>query len=179
MAALIYMVDDARILAVSWIAARNSVMSCLAAAMVLLLHDRWRRDGWRPGGWLAPLSLGLGLACGEATIGVAGYLLAHAIFLDRASPPRRLAALAVYAIPVALWAMLRGLSGAAAFGSGMYIDPLRQPLHFAEAVAIRMPLLLVDRSIATEPRGGVVCFARTAALRTTTRHRPARSAGSI
>lgn len=144
-AALIYMVDDARVLAVSWIAARNSVMSCLAAAMVLLLHDRWRRDGWRPGAWLAPLSFGLGLACGEATIGVAGYLLAHALFLDRASRPRRLAALTVYAIPLAVWVTLRGLSGAAAFGSGMYTDPLRQPLRFAESVASQMPLLLVDQ----------------------------------
>ena len=53
------------------------------AIPVLLLHDRWRREGWRPGAWLGPLVLGVALLAGESALAIGAYLAAYALHLDR------------------------------------------------------------------------------------------------
>ena len=47
LATWLYAIDDAHAPAVGWIANRNAMIAVAMALPVMVLHDRWRRDGWR------------------------------------------------------------------------------------------------------------------------------------
>ena len=56
LAALLYAVDDAHGMPATWLANRNALIGALFALTALAAHDRWRRDGWRPGVAVAPVA---------------------------------------------------------------------------------------------------------------------------
>mgnify|MGYP001330034548 CR=1 FL=1 len=53
--------------------------------------------------------------------------------------------LAPYLGLAGLWFMVNRALGYGAAGGGFYIDPVRQPLDFAAALATRLPLLLASQ----------------------------------
>lgn len=142
LAALLYALDDARSLPVGWLSNRNALLAALLGVLVLIAHDRWRRDGWRPGPWLAAPCFALALLAGEAGLAVCGYLAAHALLLDQAPRRQRIAALMPYAAVVVLWRLAYTLYGFGAYGSAGYVDPLAEPGRFAGNLLQHMPLLL-------------------------------------
>jgi hypothetical protein len=142
LAALVFALDDAHASPAAWIANRNATLGTLFGLLALLAHDRWRRDGWRPGLVLAPLALVAGLLGGEIALATGAYLLAYALFLDEGPWPARLASLVPAGLVGLAWALAYRLLGFGASGSAMYIDPVASPLAFARAVVARAPLLL-------------------------------------
>ncbi len=142
LAAVLYAVDDAHAAPAVWLANRNAVISGFFALLALVAHDRWRRDGWRPGKAVAPVAFLLGLLAGEIALAAGAYLAAYALFLDRGRWQQRLASLApAGTVGVAWWIAYRAL-GYGVVGSGVYIDPGASPLAYARAVVERAPLLL-------------------------------------
>lgn len=141
LAAVLYALDDAHSPAVGWIASRNTVLASLFGIGALLAHDAWRRGRWRPGAWLGPLCLLLGLLSGEFGLGSAGYLFAYAIFLEE-DRRRALKALIPYAAVLAVWFGIYAAGGFGVRGSGLYLDPLHNPAEFLAAFWQRVPLLL-------------------------------------
>ncbi len=137
--------DDARGPVVAWIANRNALVALAAAVPVLLVHDRWRRDGWVTGRWLGPVLLLLALGAGESALAIGAYLVAHALWLDRAAWPARARALAPYLVVVVAWRVVYGLLGYGAAGSGIYLDPGSDPLGFAAVALTRVPALLLGQ----------------------------------
>ena len=103
LALALYAVDDAHGWVVGWTANRNALVAATLAFAALVAHDRARRDGWRPGSWLGPALFGAALLGGEAALGVTGYLLAHALFIDSGPLRRRLARLWPYAALSVAW----------------------------------------------------------------------------
>lgn len=146
LAALLFALDDAHGTAAGWLANRNALVATFFGILCLLFHDRWRRRGSHTDAVLAPLFLTLALAAGELALGTAGFLLAYALFLERdAGLARRLASLAPHGLVLALWvALYRGL-GFGATGSGLYLDPLGQPVAFMAAVVQRLPFFLAGQ----------------------------------
>lgn len=142
LAAALYALDDAHAMPAVWIANRNALLAATFGCLTVLAHDRWRRDGWRPGAALGPAALGLGLLSGEAAVGCWGYLIAHAVFLDRATWRRRVLALAPYAVLTIAWRVAYRALGCGALGSGFYLDPMGEPIAFARAALVRAPILL-------------------------------------
>ena len=145
LALALYAFDDARGPVVGWIANRNALVAVALALPVLLAHDRWRRDGWLPGRWLAPALFAVSLGAGESSLAIVAYLAAHALWLDRAPWRDRLVALAPYAIVVVAWRVLYVKLGYGVVGSGIYLDPGAHPGAFAAAAATRIPFLLVGQ----------------------------------
>jgi hypothetical protein len=145
LATFLFAVDHAHGPAVGWLANRNAIIALALSLPAILFHDRWRRDGWRPGAWLAPLSLAAGLLAGESALAIGAYLVAHAIHLDRGSLRARVAALAPYGAVVVLWRIAYGAMGYGASGSGVYFDPAREPIAFVSALPERLPALLVGQ----------------------------------
>ncbi len=141
-ATLAFGIDDAHVLAAGWIANRHALLGALATTLMLVAHDRARRDDWRPGAWLGPLALALGLASGEGALAAVAYLFAHAVWLDPGSPRQKLVALLPYAGVVLAWALLYRALGAGTQGLGFYFDPLREPGQFLAALPLRLPVLL-------------------------------------
>jgi hypothetical protein len=132
LALALYAFDDARGPVVGWIANRNALVALVLAVPVLLVHDRWRREGWSPGRWLGPLLFAIALGAGESTIAILAYLGAHALWLDRSTWRDRLLALAPYAVIVVVWRIA-------------YAHPGSDPAAFVAAAATRLPFLLASQ----------------------------------
>lgn len=142
LAGLLFAVDDALAMPASWIANRNALIATLFAIATVAAHDAWCRRGWVPGAWLAPLFLLLGLLAGEMAAGAGGYLLAHALFLERDPWRQRLRALLPCALTGLAWALAYRVGGHGAHGSILYTDP-GSGADFARALVERVPLLVM------------------------------------
>ena len=138
-----YALDDARAGPVAWIANRNALIACAFSVWALVFHQRARAEGWRPGIVLGPLALALGLVSSEGAIATLGYLLAYAVFLDTGSWRRRVLGLLPHLVVIFAWRIASRALDYGSFGSGVYLDPLLEPLPFARALAERLPVLLL------------------------------------
>jgi hypothetical protein len=145
LAAFIFAVDVVHLGSVGWLANRNGLMAVFFGLLTLLAHDRWRRDGWRPGAALAPFWLALALLSAEAGVATGAYLCAYALFLDRGAWRRRLGSLLPHGAVAATWQALYHWLGYGARGSGFYVDPARDPARFVAAVFDRGPVLLLSQ----------------------------------
>jgi hypothetical protein len=140
---LFFAFDDAHGHAVGWLANRNGILAGLFALVALVCHDRWRRERWRPGAVLAPVAFALSLLSGELGLGALGYFVAHALFLD-AGKRRYLACLPAFAVTLG-WAIAHRALGYGSRGSGLYVDPLRDPLSFLYALPDRLGTLCLGQ----------------------------------
>jgi hypothetical protein len=147
LAALLYAVDEARAWPVAWLANRNALITGVFGVAVLLLFDRWRRDGWRPGAFLAPLVLAVGLFAGEAAIATTAWLFAYVLFLDDGPLRQRLARLMPYAVVVVAWRAAYSALGYGVANSGLYLDPMASPGAYLTALMWRVPALLADQLV--------------------------------
>ena len=148
-ATLLYALDDAHGPAVGWIANRNALVAVALALPVMALHDRWRRQGWRAGAWLAPACLGVALGAGESALAVAAYLFAYAGCLDEQGPlGARLMSLAPYLAVVIVWRVVYHALGFGTAWSGVYLDPGAEPLQFLRAMPSRAAFLLAAQLFA-------------------------------
>lgn len=137
-ALLLFGVDEARAATIGWLCNRNALVALVFSFGALLMHHRARTMGSRRAAWGAPLLFALGLLGGEGALQVCGYLAAYALFLDRATPARRLVALLPYGAIVIAWAAIYKTLGYGAVYSGFYIDPLREPLTFVSVLPERL-----------------------------------------
>jgi hypothetical protein len=159
LALLLYAIDDAHGPAVGWVANRNAMIALALGLPAVALHDRWRRDAWRPGAWLAPLVLAIGLLAGESAIAVVAYLAAHALVFEPAGersggglrePAWRRALMRVtplwrYAVVLVAWRAVYAALGYGANGSGIYLDPAHDAGPFLAALPSRAAALLAGQ----------------------------------
>ena len=145
LAAVLYAIDDAHGPAVGWVANRNAMIAVAAAVPVLLLHDRWRRQRWRAGAWVAPLVLAVALGAGESALAIAAYLFAYALCLDRGPWRERAWSLAPYLAVVVVWRVLYHALGFGTAYSGVYVDPGAEPLTFLRVLPSRAMFLLAGQ----------------------------------
>jgi len=141
LAVLLFAVEDAHAMNVGWLANRHALISMVVGGLAFLAHLRWRDSGRAR--WLAAalITLGVGMFCGEATLGAAAYLVAWQLTLDRGGWGRRLAGIAPYAALVVAWRVVYNLLGYGIKGSGLYLDPGFDPLGFSLALLHRWPQL--------------------------------------
>ncbi len=141
LALLLFAIDDAHAPLVGWVANRNSVIALCCALPALLVHDRQRRSGFVHGVWLGPLAFSIGLLAGEVAICVFAYLIAYAACFDRGRWYARWGALLPYVGVLVVWKLACLHLGYGALGSGIYVDPLREPLEFMRLACERLPVL--------------------------------------
>jgi len=142
LATAFYAVDDGHGFVVGWIANRNALIAAALALPALVAHDRWRREGWRPGAVVAGVLAWLALQGGELAAGAFGYAAAHVLFLDGAAWRKRWVALVPWVIAGLVWIVPYRAMGYGARGSGAYVDPLGAPRDFVVALGTRLPTLL-------------------------------------
>ncbi len=145
LAAVLYVIDDARGMPVGFISNRNALFATLFGLLSIMAHDRWRRGNARFGLMMASVWFGLSLLSAEAGIATTAYLFAYAMVLDRASLKERLVSLLPYAVIVFAWRIVWMQLGFGISGNGLYIDPGHDPLRFLAAAAVRAPLLLLGQ----------------------------------
>ncbi|MEW6237875.1 MAG: hypothetical protein AB1656_21010 [Candidatus Omnitrophota bacterium] len=145
LAAFFYAADKAHGVPAGWLANRNAVLAAFFGLLTLILHDRWRRDGWRPARALAPLSFLLALLSAEFGVGTAAYLFAYAVFIERGRRSDKFLSLLPYGLILTLWLVGYHAFGYGAWGSGYYVDPAREPLEFMKSIGFKAPLLLAGQ----------------------------------
>jgi hypothetical protein len=142
LATLLYAVDDAHGPAVGWVANRNAMIALAAALPVMLLHDRWRREGGRAAAWMAPVWLAVALGAGESALAVTAYLVAYALCLDPGTLASRARSLLPYFVVVVAWRIVYHALGFGTAYSGVYVDPGAEPLAFLRVLPSRAAYLL-------------------------------------
>ena len=143
LAALFYALDESFYFPVASIANRNALISLFFGVLAVMAHDRWRRRGSRVPAILSPLCLLLSLLSAEAGISTVAYLVAYAMFVDRASWTRRALSLTPTLIVAGLWRTIYSSLGYGVRNSGLYLDPAQEPLRFVAAVLERGPILFL------------------------------------
>lgn len=141
LATLFYALDDARGYPVGWLANRNGLIAAAFGIAAILLHLKWR--GTRKKRYLleSMFFYALALLSAEAAIAVMGFILASLV-IDTASRYRKLLILLPSVIITLIWWTLHHHFGYRIFGSGLYRDPLIEPLEFAKAVLFNAPIFL-------------------------------------
>lgn len=142
LALFLYALDDARGQVTGWISLRNASIALIPGALVLVAHHRWRRGAGAKYGLFAPILLALALAGGEVAVAVFGYLLAYAAFMDRGPLVARLRSLLPYLLVLAPYRLIYNAYGYGALHSGLYVDPVREPLAFLSSLVTHLPVLL-------------------------------------
>ncbi len=145
LAALIYVIDEGHGMPVGWIANRNALITGTLGLGAVLLHIRWRKQGWIAGAFLAPLLLGAALLGGESGIATTAWLFAWAVCLDQGPLRGRLLSLVPYAVVVVAWKATYMALGYGFTGSGLYFDPVAEPIHYLQGALTRIPMLLSDQ----------------------------------
>ena len=145
LASFFYAVDDAHGHPVGWLINRNSVMATLFAVLSLLSYDLFRREKKASGAILTVLFLGLALGSGEFALCIGGYFVAYALFVDDAPPSRRLLAASTWIVTFLAWAVSYRWLTHQSHGSGLYIDPLHDPLAYGSEVIERSTVLLMGQ----------------------------------
>jgi hypothetical protein len=151
LASVLFALSAAHMGAVVSLAARNLILMTLFGVLALHFHDRWRRDGWRPGLPLALLSLALSLFSAETGLTTCAYLLAYALLLDARPLRSRLLSLSPYILLAGAWLVYYQASGYGALGSGFYLSPWEQPFAFTWAIVERFPFILMGQWVLPDP----------------------------
>ena len=153
LAGLMFAIEDGHYIPVAWLSNRNALMALVLGIAAVVLHCQWRAAGtrsiWRL--LLALAALAAGLLCAEVALGAVGYLAAYQLTLERDSAGRarpllmRLLPLWPHLLLVLIWGLVYTTLGYGARGSGMYVDPVREPLLFLQAMAERIPILMLGQ----------------------------------
>ncbi len=142
LALLMFSIDDAHAATVTWISNRNAVLAAALGFFALLLHDRGVRDADRRARIASPIVFGLAILAGEAALATLGYIVAHALWLQRESLQKKVLAVLPYAFLALVWSLAYKAAGYGAWGGEFYIDPGKEPFRFLRALVTRLPILL-------------------------------------
>lgn len=145
-AAAMFAFDSGHGIAVGWISNRNALVAGVFAIASLRLHHRWR-TGRRQSAVLAWSCFGLSLFSSELAVGAFGYLVAYALVFERGPLAPRLRSLLPYFAFGTVWLAVRYAAHYGVSGLGGYIDPVKEPLAFAQVLPSR-PVVLVASQIA-------------------------------
>jgi hypothetical protein len=139
-----FAVSSLHVMTISWLSARNQLMSAFFTVGTVYAYHLWRQQGRWPHAGLAMLTFVLALASAEASVTAVGYLLAYALTLDSDRPWRaRLMPLLPFMLITAVWRVACTQAGYGSIGSGSYLDPTHEPLRFAQALFLRMPAMVL------------------------------------
>lgn len=160
LAMVLFAIDDVHWLSALWLANRNSLIATTPVLLGLLLHLRWREDGWRPGAFLAVPLFALGLLGGESSLGALAYVFAYEVVAGPGGWKARARALApVLSVGLGYVALYKHFH-AGAQGSGIYIDPATSPVAFLVHAPERA-LALMGAQFLASPADGWLLMEQT------------------
>jgi hypothetical protein len=133
---------------VGYICNRHTLITALLSVLCLNAHLRARAAGSLPGLVWAYALYAAALVSGESAVAIAGYVCAHALCVERTSLPQRLRLIAPYLLITLVWRALYTRAGYGAIGSGLYIDPARDPAAYILALLERAPVLVLGQFLA-------------------------------
>lgn len=128
LAALFFGLDAPVAQSAGWIAGRDTLLAACFGMACILVHDRARRTQRPLLLALSCLCFALSLLSGEIGLCAFGYLIAHALTVDRGSATQRMSALAPYALVIGVYLAHYLAAGYGFNDGGLYRDVLRSPV---------------------------------------------------
>jgi len=110
-ATMLFAIDDAHGTAAGWLSNRHALIAACLSCIALAVHDRCRRDGWKPGAWVGPIGFALALAASESALALLGYLIAYAVIFDSSDTAGRIRSILPYLAVVVAWEATRRMLG--------------------------------------------------------------------
>jgi hypothetical protein len=144
LAALLFAIDQSHHAPASWLANRGGLISVALGVLGLVAHIRYREQRQ-----LRALAAELGcfslaLLSGEWVFPLFAYVFAYELLAAPAGWPRRALALWPAGLPALAFLGVRRALGYGAQGSGVYIDPLADPLRFVQVLPRRLAVFFGD-----------------------------------
>lgn len=136
-AGLLFAIDDAHAMPVTWLANRNSVVAVTFAWLGLWAHLRWRDEQWKWGAPVSVVAYVLALLAGETAIAALGYVVAYELVGRRDSLRSRVLAMVPAASVVVAFTLIYRVLRMGSANSATYIDPGAEPLQFLINAPIR------------------------------------------
>jgi len=143
LAVWLYSLNGVLIMPTIFLANRHALFAPIFAILALAAHDRWRRDRQKRWAGFAGIAFLMGLLSSEATVAAFGFLLAYAICIDPGPTKEKVKSILPYFVIIVVWRIVYNVLGYGSTGSGLYIDPVREPLRFIQAAWLRVPTLLL------------------------------------
>jgi hypothetical protein len=167
LATVVFALSQAHGMNVGWLAARNSLIGATLGGLAFWAYRRGRDRQEVVARILGPGLLALAVLANEGAVGIFGYVLAHAVLLDRRRG--RLLALLPYVAVIFVWRHASAVLGHGSAGGGLYLDPLANPLEYIGRTAIHGMILVAGRFgvAVVDPLGaipGAYTFAMLAAV---------------
>jgi len=163
-AATLFAVDHTHGFVVGYICNRHALITAVLGVWALAEYLRAYEEptvGRKLVAWALYL---FAMFSGESTIAIGGYVFAHIVFVQRSSWLRRVMAFAPYAVITVGFRAIYSLAGFGASGSGMYVDPVRQPIAFLGAFLERAPVLILGQFLFPPAEASVVATPLWAAI---------------
>jgi hypothetical protein len=137
LAGLFFVLDDAHVYNVAWIAARHGLLDVLLSMVGLLLYDRYRQHGGLHRFFFSLAAFALALGAGETGLVMLGWIAAYEIFLARDPVRDRISAAAPFAALAAAYVAFYISAGYGTRASSWYLDPFDRPLDYLQAAFTR------------------------------------------
>lgn len=150
-AATLFAFDHTHGFVIGYICNRHALITAVLGICALAEHMRaheasgaqaWRR---RLLAWFLYL---FAMFSGESSAAIGGYIFAYILFVHRDTWLRKALEFAPYAIITVGFRAAYNRLGFGAIGSGLYIDPVRQPLAYLAAFVERAPTLILGQFLA-------------------------------
>jgi hypothetical protein len=143
LAFLLFAVDDGHWMPMAWLSNRHAALAAAAVLAGILAHLRWRDGHFGAGLPLSLVAYAVGLSFGEAALQPLTYLFADELFGTGPRRGRFLRLLPATALVLTYGAVRHSL-GAGVAGSGIYYDPLADPIGFLGVLPARLAILCAD-----------------------------------
>lgn len=145
LASLLYVLDENYYFQVMLMAGRHFLLALVFGLLCLFAHRRWCRQGSLVAAGAALACFALSLLSSELGVSTFVYIFAYTLVLDDAPWLERARSLTPYLIVLLLWRFIYNGLGHGAYGSGMYLDPVHEPLRYVSAVLERGPILILGQ----------------------------------
>jgi hypothetical protein len=144
LALALFATSVAHCVVIAWVANRCAIVCATFALLSVMLYRRRREreDALSP--WPVALCFTLSFGFGEYALCALGYVVAYEAILGRGTRSVRLQHLWPVAVPTFAFLAIRGAFHYTPRGSGVYVDPVSDPLAFAVAAMQRVPVLTAD-----------------------------------
>jgi hypothetical protein len=142
LASLCFAIDDNHAVTVGWLANRNHLISGVLVLLAFRSHVRWQNEGRLSSGVTAAAMFIVALLTGEAAVAYGAFVFAWAVTLHPGSARQRVISVVPGFVIGILWLFLYRKFEFGTVASGLYVNPVGEPLEFLGAVAERIPLFL-------------------------------------
>ena len=144
LALLFFLVEDAHVMSVGWIANRNILVAIFFGCLAIQGFIRWRMNTehltW-PLFWPL-LWMSMSLLSAEAGLGTFGYILAWSIVYESTLRSKIIAIMPFVAL-IIMWRILYMYGGYGTWGTGLYDDPASDFPGFILMLMQRLPLFIL------------------------------------